>query len=88
MYENFGNFLLILFTIKNFRPEMGISSETTIPGISSETTETRDPLVSRRKPGKIWQFLYVAWGEFLAGLEPEPAPPEAESWEDKRKPFT
>ena len=34
----------------DFRPEMGISSETTIPGISSETTETRDPLVSRRKP--------------------------------------
>ena len=29
----------------------GISSETTILGISSETTETRDPLVSRRKRG-------------------------------------
>ena len=32
----------------DFRPGMEISSETTIPGISSETTETWDPLVSRR----------------------------------------
>ena len=45
MYENFGNFLLIIFTMKissftikpDFRPEMEISSETTIPEISSET---------------------------------------------------
>ena len=59
MYENFGNFLLIIFTIKSFsftikktdfRPGTEITSETTIPGISSETTETRDPLVSRRIP--------------------------------------
>ena len=28
----------------DFRPGMEISSETTIPGISSETTETRNPL--------------------------------------------
>ena len=49
MYENFGNFLLIISTKKidfydkknDFRPETGISSETTIPGISSEMTETR-----------------------------------------------
>ena len=47
MYENFGNFLLIIFTMKissftikktDFRPGMEISSETTILGISSETT--------------------------------------------------
>ena len=36
--------------------DTGISSETTIPGISSETTETREPLVSRRGAA-----LYVAW---------------------------
>ena len=48
MYENFGNFLLIpdhfydekfkFYDKKiDFRPDVGISSETTIPGISSET---------------------------------------------------
>ena len=35
----------------DFRPGMEISSETTIPGISSETTETRESRVRRRKPG-------------------------------------
>ena len=40
---------------------------------------------------KIWKTLYVArkigeihdvaWGEILAGPEPDPAPREAESWE-------
>ena len=52
MNNIFGNFLLIIFTMKissftikknDFRSDTGISSETTIPGISSETTETRDP---------------------------------------------
>ena len=55
MYENFGNVLLIIFTIKSssftikkkdFRPGMEITSETTIPGISSETTESGTPMVA------------------------------------------
>ena len=33
--------------------DYGISSETTIPGISSEPTETRESRVSRRKPQQI-----------------------------------
>ena len=46
MYENFGIFLLIIFTMKissftikkiDYRPGMGITSETTDPEITSET---------------------------------------------------
>ena len=33
----------------DFRPDTEISSETTIPGISSEPTETRESRVRRRK---------------------------------------
>ena len=33
----------------DFRPGMEITSETTIPGISSETTETRESRVRRRR---------------------------------------
>ena len=59
MYENFGNFLLIVFfdeKIKlynkkiDFRPDMEISSETTIPGISSETTI---PGISSETPARV-----------------------------------
>ena len=53
MYENFGNFLLIIFTMKisSFLRKNGLEY-----GITSETTETREPRVRRRKPGTLQTF--------------------------------
>ena len=57
MYENFGNFLMIIFTMKifSFLRKNGLEY-----GIRSETTETRHPRVRRRKPRAKRKFWRVA----------------------------
>ena len=71
MYENFGNFLLIIFTINN--SSFTIKKNDFRPGmeITSETTETRNPRVRRRKPGIRYAGRRNSWLDTRPEIRPD-----------------